>query len=228
MVAVMPKTNSLRGSRFEVSVTAADIDRAFRSNSAECVVAQAIARTLPDACRIEVDTQTIRFTMGQERYAYLTPYSVTGYVIGFDAGDTIQPFRFRLYEDQRVPIRSRRRTPEGRAAQLARETAREAKKRAKAAQQKLEAVLDETQGAFTDPSLPPPTPAQVAAVKAEVRAADAAAKAATQQADAVKAAHADSPTWEPRSPGRDVPRVFKTKRREYGNRVLRINQQTSD
>jgi hypothetical protein len=83
--------------RFTVKVTEEDIDRAIRSDSYNCVVAQAVARAIPNAHHIEVDTQLIRFTHGTgERYGYLTPYSVQGYVVAFDAGDPIRPFEFQL------------------------------------------------------------------------------------------------------------------------------------
>ena len=58
--------------RFKVEVTEEDISKAQRNNSYKCVVAQAIARTIPDATRIEVDTQAIRFTRAEtgERWLY--------------------------------------------------------------------------------------------------------------------------------------------------------------
>jgi hypothetical protein len=217
-------TSKASKSRFEVAVTQSDIDRALQSNSAKCVVAQAIARTLPDATRIEVDTQTIRFTLGAERYAYLTPYSVTGYVIAFDAGDEIHPFRFRLYEEQKVAIRQRHRTEAGKVANKVNEEKRRAKAKAKASREKLNAALDRSDQLFTDPELPPPTPAEVAAIKAEIKAADAATKVAEEQAASVKAAYEGQRQIKPAEGGRDVPRVFKTKARHYGHRALRINQ----
>jgi hypothetical protein len=90
--------------RFRINVTQRDIDEALRRNSARCVVATAIARSIPTAHHIEVDTQLIRFTDGANRYGYLTPYGVQGYVIAFDAGDPISPFSFEV----RDPLRIRR------------------------------------------------------------------------------------------------------------------------
>lgn len=93
--------------RVNVEVTEQDIARAIVSDSYKCVVAQAIARTIPDSTKIEVDVQTIRFTRQgtQKRYVYLTPFQVQGYVVAFDAGDCIEPFKFQL----RNPIIAKRR-----------------------------------------------------------------------------------------------------------------------
>ena len=210
-------------SRFDISVTQTDIDRAFQSNSAKCVVVQAIARTLPEAHRIEVDTQTVRFTIGDERYAYLTPYSVTGYVIGFDAGDKITPFTFRLYQDQRVPIRRRTRTPAGSHIATANDRVKRATRKVQTSQQKLTETLSQLDTKLTDPDLPPPSPDEIRKVRAEVTAAKAEEKLAKAANDSARAAYGNEP--QSTSNGqRQQPRVFKTNRREYGHRALRINQ----
>jgi hypothetical protein len=91
--------------RIQINVVQRDIDRAVRVDSSRCVVATAVARAVPDATRIEVDTQTIRFTSEGKRLAYLTPLTVQGYVAAFDAGDPISPFSFQL----RDPMELRRR-----------------------------------------------------------------------------------------------------------------------
>jgi hypothetical protein len=75
--------------RYAVDVTQEDIDRAKRNDSYRCVVVQALARTIPQASSIRVDTQTIRFRVGDERLQYLTPNSAAQYVVDFDAGDKI-------------------------------------------------------------------------------------------------------------------------------------------
>lgn len=214
-------------SRFEIAVTQADIDRALQSNSSKCVVAQAIARTLPDATRIDVDTQSIRFTINGERYAYLTPYSVQGYVVGFDAGDEIHPFRFRLYEEQKVAVRQRTRTTAGTAVDGAAKRAKRAKAKAADAQQELEGVLGKVDAALTNPTLPPPSPAELDEIRTKAAAAKAAAKAAAENAASVKAAFADAQKAPTTTTGRTVKRVFKTNARHYGHRVLRINQQNA-
>jgi hypothetical protein len=53
------------------------------------MVADAVKRAFPNAIRIRVDLQTIRWTdpVKQERYIYLTPAQAQQYIIAFDAGD---------------------------------------------------------------------------------------------------------------------------------------------
>src|SRR5215471_17539933 len=167
-------------SRLHVEVTQRDIDWGIRDDSARCVVARAVARSIPDASRIEVDTQTVRFTSGGKRYAFLTPLVVQQYVADFDAGKPIGPFAFGL----RQPIVLRRRLLDeaNRAKYRAQRTQREAAQ------------------ADSQPSTPA-APARPAAPKFS------------------EAVHAT--TSEGHTP---PPRVFKTKRREYGARQLRINQ----
>ncbi len=84
--------------RYEINVSQEDIDNGIPKNSSRCVVATAVARAIPDAMHILVDYQTIRFSLpaDRKRLIYLTPQAVEDYVIAFDAGDPIQPFRFGL------------------------------------------------------------------------------------------------------------------------------------
>jgi hypothetical protein len=89
--------------RFWVDCTQKDIDKGIINNSSKCVVAQSLARAKKDARRIVVDTQTIRFTEGDQRLVYLTPFVVQQYVVAFDAGDLITPFRFQL----RDPVKAK-------------------------------------------------------------------------------------------------------------------------
>lgn len=154
--------------RFTISVSEEDIARAHQNDSYRCVVAQAIARSIPDATNIDVDTQTLRFTRRGERLWYLTPYAVQGYIIAFDAGDAIAPFDFMIQN----PRRARR------VAMT--DEQREAKRVADRERRKREPEHD-------------------------VVAAAPAARTATGK-------------------GRTPPRVFRTKRRMYGHRVLRVNQ----
>ena len=82
---------------FEFEVTRSDIDSGVRRNYANCLVSTAIGRGLPDgATRIEVTAQTIRFTLNKERLVYQTPDEVKGYVVAFDAGGKIEPFKFTI------------------------------------------------------------------------------------------------------------------------------------
>lgn len=185
--------------RWQIEVTQADIDRATRNDSYLCVVSQAIARTITDATRIEVDTQAIRFTIGDQRYVYLTPYAVQGYVIAFDAGDEILPFSFRL--DRHQVSKARRRTAAGKAVDRATAAARRA-----AEKEQKAAAAPTTKRKRTAP--PPADP------KTAARAAYASAVA-------------DVPAGEPlstRSGRKPQRRVFKQRTRAYGHRTLRINQ----
>jgi hypothetical protein len=102
----------------KVHVEQHDIDRAVQQDSSHCVVATAVARAFPDAVRITVDTQLIRFThaLTGRRVAYLTPLKVQAYVVAFDAGDPIPPFSFSLSDP--VPVRQRQLTDEGKRRQL--------------------------------------------------------------------------------------------------------------
>jgi hypothetical protein len=99
--------------RFSIDVTGKDLARGVANVSNRCAVAQAIARQIPGSQRIDVDTQTIRFTLDKDRFVYLTPMSVQQYVSDYDAGLPIGdyaepgkvcgPFTFRLDNPMRSP-----------------------------------------------------------------------------------------------------------------------------
>lgn len=169
---------AIGGPAVKVRVSEHDIAWGARDDSSRCMVARALARAVEDASRIEVDTQTIRFTNSKGRFAYLTPLRVQQYVAAFDAGEHIAPFEFTI----RNPMRLRRNlaTPEERAEQRVRTI--------------TEAPDDD-------------------ATKAPLRSTRKASSRAGER------------RWTPVSEGhRPPPRVFKTKKRTYGARVLRINQ----
>lgn len=199
------KPNPTHSHRYTIEVTPKDIARAHQNDSYKCVVVQAIARTIPDAHRIEVDTQAVRFTRTTtgSRYVYLTPYAVQGYVIAFDAGDKIEPFRFQLNE--RGMIRAKRKiyTAAGNKANAAAYRAR-----AKVRKTRAKPVLG---------SDAPVTLGSDAAVLSEPVSARAAyAQARTEHPG--QASHTgEGDRYAPR-------RVFKSRIREYGHRLLRINQ----
>lgn len=96
-----------------IEVTQDDIDKSKRGDGSLCIVATALARQIPDAVRVLVDTQTIRFTHAEtgERVQYLTPYIVQQYVIAFDAGDRATPFAFKLNSTERVRIQRKKPKP---------------------------------------------------------------------------------------------------------------------
>jgi hypothetical protein len=184
--------------RYNIEVTEKDIAKAQRNHSYKCVVSQAIARALPDATRIETDNQTIRFTQNGERLVFLTPYAVQGYVIGFDAGDEIQPFSFQL----RNPIRTKRTRLLAAGAEANRARIRARRRVTKKAR---------------DLGVPLNAPK----VKAAERAA---AKAAYAEAIAAQPGGVTVVEGGPEH-RRVPPRVFKKKMRTYGHRMLRINQE---
>lgn len=186
-----------------VSVTQQDIEQAKRKDSSLCVVATGIARSIPGATRIAVDIQCIQFTDPDgQRQSYLTPPSVQGYIIAFDAGDDLHPFNFRLRPDQRVQVRRRITTEAGKVQARAKAAERRAALRA--------ATLDSSDSA---------TPA-------ERRVAAEKLGAAKAERDAVRAAY-DTQAWTatddtslPPAP----PRMSKRKERAYGMRLLRVNR----
>jgi hypothetical protein len=191
--------------RVTLQMTQEDIDRAHRSDSFTCVIAQAVARTIPKAHHIEVDTQTIRWTEDGVRYLWLTPYNAQEYVINFDAGHEVRPFRCTL--SRRTPVRAQRRTKAGSEI----DRARAAVKAAEEGVTRIEAAAKREEA----------TSKQVGAAKARLTGA-------RRTLTDVQAAHRGEKQLvrEP-GPGRAKapPRVFKRKprMRVYGRRALRIN-----
>jgi hypothetical protein len=90
--------------RWTVEVTDADIQHGVRDDSFHCVVAVAIARTIPEAAYFNVNDKTIRFSLvnQRKRLRYVTPDKVSQYVTAFDAGDVLHPFTFQLRDPFRV------------------------------------------------------------------------------------------------------------------------------
>lgn len=201
-------------SRFNFDVTRADIDKAHVGDSYRCVVAQSIARAMPDAHHIDVDLQTIRWSDEDGRHVFLTPYEVAGYVVAFDAGEDLHPFRFHLRDA--VPAAQRR-------------AKTEAAKRTKRAQTKVHRERTRAKNAelvAADPAAPAPA---VAAAKVKVAQAQARIAAAEQEHESIRAAYNAAGIKHSAERVTDTtrkapPRVFKTKRRTYGQRVLRVNQ----
>jgi hypothetical protein len=162
------------GPQVKVRVTEHDIAWAVRDDSSRCMVARALARELPDAARIEVDTQTIRFTTHKGRFAYLTPLMVQRYVAAFDAAEPIEPFEFML----RNPMQLKRR--------VFSQEEKDAERLRRMTEEKSQDVMKG--GVHHTATLPKKQPKET------------------------KEGH------------RGPPRVFKTRSRTYGHRVLRINQ----
>jgi hypothetical protein len=200
-------------SRWTVEVTQGDIDRAHVNDSYRCVIATALARQIPDATRIEVDLQTIRFTRGDERLIYLTPYAAAGYVVAFDAGDEIEPFSFTL----RNPTKTRRQ----RATPAGRDVAQK-RNRVVAVRQKIERAEATLAKPQVERSARQTEHAEQVLAQAPEEIAEA-----ERELEETKAAYriAGTPQKEEKNPGaRTLPKVYKTKNRAYGQRVLRVNQ----
>jgi hypothetical protein len=199
--------------RFNFVVTAEDIAKATANDSYKCVVATAIARTVKDARKIEVDLQTIRWSDSEGRHVFLTPFSVAGYVIAFDAGEELFPFKFHV-RDSVPSVQRRALSPAAKEAKASRGKIRNERRR----MERAEAVL-------ADPDAPADkvaeaqeqvkrAPAKVAAAKADHEDLKAAYKAAGQSI-------ADERITET---ARRAPTLYKGKRRVYGQRALRVNQ----
>lgn len=204
--------------RWTLDVTSADIKKS-RINGGEgdsfiCMVSTAIARQLPNASKIEVDLQTVRWSDEDGRHVFLTPYEVAGYVVAFDAGEEIHPFRFTLRNP--VPaLQKKAKTP--------------AAKRVKAATSKVWNEQERQRKA--EEVLASPTTAAEQKAKAEVIVAEAPARIEKARADLVETREEAKASGERHSVERvseatrlAPPKVYKTKRRTYGQRVLRVNQ----
>lgn len=111
----MPKklTETIRNK--QVHVRASQIAAAVRRNSHRCMIADAVAATIPGAAHILVDVQSIRWSdlETSQRFVYLTPHAVQQALLRFDAGQPVRPFSFMLWADAGFakPMRSRRGDP---------------------------------------------------------------------------------------------------------------------
>lgn len=202
---------------YKIDVIDEDFELGEMRNSNRCAVKRAVARSIPGATRVEVDLQTIRFSLDGERHVFLTPWQVAEYVIAFDAGDdeNLQPFSFRLRPSNEVGSKVRRQefTEEGKKVDSARNRVRKAKARkAKAIETLASPATTATERARADEVLE--TVDQTIAAYEE------------QYAEARETAAASG---KPRTRRVDTnlpkaPRKSKTRTRRYGMRELRVNQ----
>lgn len=205
-----------------IQVTQADIDKAIVKHSARCVVATAIARSIPEAKRIAVDVQAIRFsTTDGQRHTYLTPPTVAGYVVAFDAGEDIHPFRFTLRSDQHMLTRTAMgpRTTAGKEIDRAAKSVVAATKSATRAQAKVVKLKAEKA-----PTAQIQRAETVAHGKREVVAEREEARNSVMAAYKGQARFNKQDTSLPPA----IPKVFKRKERQYGMRMLRINQAATE
>jgi cell division septation protein DedD len=100
------------GKRVRIHVTAADIETAVRRDSRYCPIAAALARAIPDAFNIRVsalkpdDPTTIAFSIEEERYTYIAPWAADNFAVGFDNGETPEPFTFALGQKPKITART--------------------------------------------------------------------------------------------------------------------------
>lgn len=93
-----PRRVSIRAEQIrDIPVTADTIANSIRGDSRRCMLRNAVAQAVPDAKRIQVDLQYIRFTRADGyRRRYQTPAGAAYNLASFEAGDTIEPFTFSL------------------------------------------------------------------------------------------------------------------------------------
>jgi hypothetical protein len=203
--------------RWNIEVTAEDFNKGVTRDSNRCAVKEAVAREIPGAKRVEVDLQTIRFSIDDERHVYLTPWQVAEYIIAFDAGDVEQlhPFSFQLRSAVEIGPKVRRQTftDEGRKVEAARTRVR----KAKAKKERATEVLDDSESTTVEKAQAEETLGTIDEVIAERTREyeDVRAEAKESGMPRTKVVDSDRPR---------APRKFKTRTREFGVRVLRVNQ----
>jgi len=205
--------------QYEIHVVEEDFDLGEMKNSNRCAVKRAVARDIPGATRVEVDLQTIRFSLDGERHVFLTPWQVAEYVIAYDAGDEemLQPFSFRLRPSAQVGSQVRRQafTKEGREVDAARNRVRKARAKKETANEVLARPESER------------TPVETAQAEETLEKADAEIERLEQEYAETREAVKTS--GKPRTAQVDsdkpkAPRISKTRTRNFGMRQLRVNQ----
>jgi hypothetical protein len=102
------KKNHVRTRRIHIPITQEIINNAVVRDSSHCVIADAIRAAIPEAKRVAVDLQTIRFTVNDERVVYLTPAPQQTMLVRFDQGQVPTPGDMYLsHAIQRVPAKGR-------------------------------------------------------------------------------------------------------------------------
>lgn len=79
-----------------IQVTQDMIDHSIRGDSQRCMVRNAVATYMPDAKRIVVDLQFVRFTLDGVRYRYHVPTKAAYNLARFESGENVDPFTFTL------------------------------------------------------------------------------------------------------------------------------------
>lgn len=94
----MARKVDIRAERIaNIQVTGDIIGHSVRGDSQRCMIRNAVGNAVPDAKRIEVDLQYVRFTRGDGyRRKYPLPAQAAYNLASFEAGDPIEPFQFTL------------------------------------------------------------------------------------------------------------------------------------
>jgi hypothetical protein len=81
-----------------VEVSDEIIAKGKRKNSRHCPIAEAVQELFPNAKRISVDLQTIRWTDPKKglRYTFLTPRAAQDFLVRFDRGEALPAFKMHL------------------------------------------------------------------------------------------------------------------------------------
>jgi hypothetical protein len=200
---------------YRFAVTEEDIARGKIGDSFNCMVAEAIKRQHKGARHVEADLQTVRFSDKDGRHVFLTPHPVAQYIVRFDAGIVPEPFNFQL----RLAVPA-----------LQRSVVTPGAKAVKAAENKVNRAEVTRRNAAAVIADPESSDAEVALAEKRIAAAEVAIQEGRQEraklteelrakGERVTAQRVSTATR------RAAPRVHKTSEREFGARLLRVNQQ---
>jgi hypothetical protein len=96
---------------YDLHVTQEIINSAIPRDSGHCVFADALKEAVPEATRVNVDLQTIRWSDQSTgyRYACFTPAVAQAMLVNWDQGkrEAVHPVTIRIKPVQVVPIRGR-------------------------------------------------------------------------------------------------------------------------
>lgn len=97
-----------RAPKVKVMVSGETITNAIKGDSSHCMIAEAVKAAVPNATKISVDLQTIRFSDPERRrrYVYLTPRRAQEALVEFDQGRVIEPFEILLRGAHVLAIKS--------------------------------------------------------------------------------------------------------------------------
>lgn len=96
------KAHNPRAPRVKVIVTKEQIEDSVERDSSHCMIAEAVKAAYPNAKKVSVDLQTIRFSDPEKRsrYTYLTPRRAQVALVQWDQGIKPEPFDLTLRQGQ--------------------------------------------------------------------------------------------------------------------------------